>query len=245
MATSPFKPFFQKLSDNMGTALYERLSSPFFQSFIVAWISVNWEILYYLISSSVEQKSALDRIKFIQENLITTNQVLWKPLGYSFLFLFAYILLSSLGFFIWEFFLQLKRWIRGRVMQWRPMDEKDEEALRAKIRELDIEKAELIKQFGTNREELQRKITDLQSENNALEVAKSDFEKQIEQVSAEAESFRVDIERLQRTNRELSDSIAEFEIKNAALEDEKAQQLLESFQKEEGALENISHYMFS
>ena len=175
---SPFKPFLQKLSDNVGNSLYERLSSPFFQSFAVAWLSVNWEIIYYLLSGSVD-KTALERIEYIQQNLSSLNNVLWKPLGLSFGFLIAYIFLSSIGFFIWESFMQIKRWIRGIVQGWERQDEEYVRRLKDIIRDKDVANSKLIEQFGTKREAQQARIDELVKNEADKELKINDLEERL------------------------------------------------------------------
>jgi len=222
MSEANFKSFFQKLSDNVGAALYERLSSPFFQSFVAAWIALNWEIIYYLISSDVEL-DALGRIEYVRQNLASTKQILWKPLAWSFGFLLAYILLSSIGFFIWEVFQQVKRFIRGRVIGWRPADEDDVKSLKLKIKELDNVNNDLINQFGTQRLELQNKLVEFQGEKTSVDLELNELKKLNEDLEDTLEKSSALLSRkeaeLKKYQNDLSNNEANLNFKTKKLDE--------------------------
>lgn len=222
MSEANFKSFFQKLSDNVGAALYERLSSPFFQSFVAAWIVLNWEIIYYLISSDVEL-DALGRIEYVRQNLASPMQILWKPLGWSFGFLFAYILLSSIGFFVWEIFQQIKRYIRGRVIGWRPVDAEDVKNLKLKVKQLDNINNDLINQFGTQRLELQNKLIEAQGDKNSLDKELSEFRKSNSMLEESLEKLQYELTnsnlKLRSYENELSNSEADIKFRNKKQEE--------------------------
>lgn len=181
-----FKPFFQKISDHLGNSLYERLSSPFFQSFILTWISYNWEILYYMFSSN-PGGTLLERTKYIKENLTEIEDLLIYPVLISFAVLIGYVILSSFGFLIWEIFTQVKRWLRSVVIGLRPLDSEDEENYKKRIIRLDNQIEEMKSRYGSIRSDLAEEIENLKGE---LERKDRTIEKNLKEIKSKDEELQ-------------------------------------------------------
>ena len=79
--------------------LYERFSSPFGGTFITVWIIHHWQLVYSFFTFD-DDCTLNDRIYILQHNLSKSDNcdLLWIPLGYTFLVMFSYLLLNNLGY---------------------------------------------------------------------------------------------------------------------------------------------------
>ena len=95
---------------NSVNLLYERLSSPFGGTFISVWIVHHWQLVYSFFTFD-DDCTLNDRIYILQQFLSKsdTENLLWLPLGYTFLVMFSYLLLSNLGYAV---FLIFDKWAK-------------------------------------------------------------------------------------------------------------------------------------
>lgn len=195
---------YEKVKDIAGTALYERLSSPFFQSLIIAWLYFNWDIILYVLTSPTVGEEKVDYIKktFLENNY----DILWGPLLFSFISLSAYIFMSLLAFSLWEYFNIAKQNLRGLIRKLRRTDI-------AYVEQLQARNTELYEKIQQNKSEFEKRIDALESDINSQ---KESFEKRIDEGEKEIAEKNQLYEKLLTDKNDLDATIAKYnsEIKS-------------------------------
>ncbi len=108
---------FEELSKDIKAALYERMSSPLYSSFIISWLLCNWQIPYVTIFVSKEyfpltinSTEVKDKIEYIQQYILNDCyciKLFFIPLVSTILFITVFPFLTNGAFWLSEWF---KKW---------------------------------------------------------------------------------------------------------------------------------------
>ncbi len=111
---------FEEWNKDIKAALYERMSSPLYSSFIASWLVCNWKILYVtFVLDNKDLPSALDgkilyklnKLQYIEKYLLVDiNKLLFYPLLSALAFVTILPAISILVFALFELF---KKWRKG------------------------------------------------------------------------------------------------------------------------------------
>jgi hypothetical protein len=161
----------KKVADQISDVLYERLSSPFAHSFIIAWIFINRALLLYLFTSGgVEFEIRLAKINSYINFL---DGFVW-PLLFTFISIAVYIVGSSVAYLIWEIFIISKKAIKDKLNKYNHLNEEDANILR------DMN-ADLRKQKSEIQRDLENEISKL---NDEIKYLKETHTSEIEKLNA-------------------------------------------------------------
>jgi hypothetical protein len=86
--------------------LYERTTSPLYGTFIISWLIWNWKIVYITLFVS-EKQIGLDKLTYIDTNLISMNNIIWFPILSTIVLLLIFPFISNGAYWLSLIF---KRW---------------------------------------------------------------------------------------------------------------------------------------
>jgi len=87
---------FKELFDSSKHVLHERITNPFAGSFVLAWLTLNWELFYSLFT--FDKETTLDsKVSFIKGYISShwLGDMFLLPIGYAILIIIAYVILSN------------------------------------------------------------------------------------------------------------------------------------------------------
>jgi hypothetical protein len=87
---------FKKSINNI---LYERVTSPFYGTFIISWIIWNWNIVYLTLFVS-EKSLKVSKLVYINSNLIDYCKMIWYPLASSALLILVLPFVANGAFYV-------------------------------------------------------------------------------------------------------------------------------------------------
>jgi hypothetical protein len=212
----------KKVADQISDVLYERLSSPFAHSFIIAWVFSNRALLLYLFTSGdVEFEKRLTKINSYINYL---DGFIW-PLLFTFISITVYVIGSYGAYVIWEAFLISKKAIRDKLNKFNHLTEEDANTLRDMNAELRKQKSEIQKDLEneisklnddikylkeTHRSEIENLNTNSISEEQEVSVEEEEFEYE------GGKAFSIDrakwIDFKAETNEDIFELLSELEI---------------------------------
>ncbi|QKU72272.1 hypothetical protein HPY09_15185 [Vibrio cholerae] len=97
----------EEFKKSFNSVLYERVSSPLYGTFIVAWVICNWKILYVTLFVS-ENELAFHKLKWIETYALNLSDLLYKPIISTIFFLTIMPFVSN-GFY----------WLHLRFHKWK------------------------------------------------------------------------------------------------------------------------------
>lgn len=97
----------EELRKSFNSVLYERVSSPLYGTFIVAWIFWNWRILYITLFVS-EKELAFNKLQWIETYALNYSDLIYKPIISTIFFLTLMPFISN-GFY----------WLHLRFNKWK------------------------------------------------------------------------------------------------------------------------------
>lgn len=99
--------FLAGISESVKAHIDERLRSPFAGAFVIAWLIVNWKVIFSLFLSTDSVVVRLEEAS----NKFDAVSVFWKPLGLSILITIGFYVFSALFLCLFEFYGVAKRLI--------------------------------------------------------------------------------------------------------------------------------------
>jgi ABC-type cobalt transport system substrate-binding protein len=108
-------------------AIKDRLASRFASSFAVAWIIVNWRLIYYFFGSD---KTTEEKIQVIDKLYIPHELTLYWPLSLAILYILLYPFVSVFGDLVWTYFERIAKRKAGAILENKvPLFQEDKDAL--------------------------------------------------------------------------------------------------------------------
>jgi len=227
----------EDFKDSVSSVLKERMVSPLFGSFAIAWCFWNWPLLYYIFTVNNEI-SVETRLTYIKTHYTTFKHLLFRPLVSSVVLLLIYPLASGLItlFLVLidsmtkreSFKIQKKMPIphKDAIALYEKMDkeeerydrlfkEKDEQilSLHTKIKEVNTEyenaSSKYKAQINIQESNCKQNIYNLQSEISSLKELNASFEKTLSTYYKEKQARQERAKKLR--NRLLEDSVEKYE----------------------------------
>lgn len=165
---------FDELTDSAKAALYDRLKTPFFASFLFAWLCWNWDFLYFLFESETEASTTIRNAS----SYIDWRKSVWYPFLTSLTVFLAGGLLNLLYYWIRLGF----RWVRVKKLD--------------KSETITIhQRDKLIEEHIKNRKDLSQKVAELHEEVFDALKANEDLKRQNETLLLELSGLRGQVAR--------------------------------------------------
>ncbi|MEZ2746033.1 hypothetical protein ACBQ16_12625 [Halopseudomonas bauzanensis] len=162
----------KELSTSLKAQLYERVSSPILGSLLIFWLLFNWEaVVYFMLSDSKVE----DKILYINENFKDIWVNVYSPLIYSSIFCLVYPLLSFIPFYIWEWVSSQKLKSKNNLSMSEPLSVERSIAIRKELLEKETKIRRVIIEHNEEKEELEKVIKSLTSDNERLYKVISKF----------------------------------------------------------------------
>lgn len=170
------KELFSSLIGNF----HERISSPFFGSFVTAWLVINWRILYTIVCPLETAAATIAAI----EGYCTRERCFYYPLGFSLFYIIIFPWIKN-GIFLLQ--ATPKQWHRRKTFQW------EEQVLREKRGLVQLEtELSLLRQTMENKFETDKRNAEAGREEHRL-MMQQNFEErklQLEEKRLEIEAKR-------------------------------------------------------
>lgn len=170
----------KKIQDQISDALYERLSSPFFHSFVIAWIYFNRNLFIFLFHNSNDTYA--EKVSTVDDLLNFWDGIVW-PLLTTFWAVPLYVGASWLIHNVWEWFIVQKQNTRTRIRKIKLFNEEDANILR----EMNVNLRQNITKLQNAHE---NEITRLERENDArVKTFKEEISKLNNKIHSQKEQF--------------------------------------------------------
>lgn len=161
-----------EISDSLKASIYDRGKSPFYGSFIISWLGWNWRLVFSLFGDG--KQDFANRITIINETYVSWLTNLVYPL-------LTAATVFVVGNFLTSFFLRIKFLFsnhrRGKIQKLELLDEKQTENMWKRIGKKEIEinrllidKIAEIESYHSINQELNQKISTMESENLVLQT---------------------------------------------------------------------------
>ena len=131
---------FKKSINNI---LYERVTSPFYGTFIISWLIWNWNIVYLTLFVS-EKSLKVSKLVYINSNLIDYCKMIWYPLVSSAFLILVLPFVANGAYFINLKFTDWKKKQKQSVENKQLLTKEESFALRQEILEQDKKFSELL-----------------------------------------------------------------------------------------------------
>jgi hypothetical protein len=161
---------FKKSINNI---LYERVTSPFYGTFIISWLIWNWNIVYLTLFVS-EKSLKVSKIVYINSNLIDYCKMIWYPLASSALLILVLPFVANGAFYVNLKFTVWKRNQKQKIEGDELLTKAESFALRQEILEQENKFLELLASKQNEIEQLKGII------NNPAEIKNLDNEEKNE-----------------------------------------------------------------
>ncbi|WP_235593276.1 hypothetical protein [Leptospira interrogans] len=149
----------ENILKNIQEFLKERVSSPLLLSFTLSWTLMNWKILYILIGSEKEF-SLIERLLYVDNNLINSWYNICAPALFSLLFVIIYPFASVLVVAIWSFADHHKKKIVNKIYKQRLLTLDQSIRLTQDFERREEEYISLIDRKNNQIEKLKRNLED-------------------------------------------------------------------------------------
>ncbi|WP_188008527.1 hypothetical protein [Grimontia hollisae] len=163
----------KELSTSLKAQLYERVSSPILGSLLIFWILFNWEAVFYFMLS---ESKVEDKLIYINENFKDIWVNVYSPLIYSSMFCLFYPLLSFIPFYIWEWVSSQKIKSKNNLSMSEPLSVERSISIRKELLEKETKIRRIIVEHNEEKEDLEKVIKSLTSDNERLYKVISKFE---------------------------------------------------------------------
>ncbi len=217
-----------EISDSLKATLYNRSKSPFYGTFVIAWMGWNWQLLFTIFGKG--NQDFVKRIELAKEYADWFDNLLWPLLTASSAFIIGNILTSL--------FLRMKykfsNYRRDKIQKLDLLDEEQTAEVWKKINEKEMQvnrmltdKIAEIDSYKTINNGLTTSKAELEKEINSLNTVISNNKDKYENMSLENEQFNIENVNLKK---EIQDFISKKELNEK--EFERKDEEIESLKKE-------------
>lgn len=143
------------ITNFFGSALDElkrRINSPLAGTFLLAWLVVNWDFVYYFLFSEAKVET---KISHINNYFLSLHDTFFMPVYLTIAYIGVYPLITSLSDAVWIFMDRLGKKIASFFLEKYSVITKEEQAI-------------LYRQMRQKEEEYAEKIAELEKANDAL-----------------------------------------------------------------------------
>lgn len=130
-----------ELANSFKAILYDRIVSPLSGAFICSWLMINWKLLMVIFDGNT---SVVERIDYIENNLLNTNTILYYPIFSTLFIVIIYPWLSNIAYFLWQYANSFKLKTRLKFEDSSPLTLKQSIEIRKEMQRKDFEFNELL-----------------------------------------------------------------------------------------------------
>ena len=190
---------------SINAILYQRISSPFWGSFLLGWIASNWKIIIVLFFTQSEELG-LTKLEYIETNLLGLNNMLWQPLIFAFVIIFIGTALSYLVY-LWSKWTESGfRKVKEKYDGKKKINIEEAKELRITVNKEKDRYASIFKDLNENIEKLSIENVQLDEKNVQLDEKEKDTTKRLNDLQDRHKNLNEKVFKLTGENKEFKAS---------------------------------------
>ncbi len=211
----------------------ERINSPLYGAFILAWVGWNWEALYvtFFVDS---QRTGYDKIYYIQGLLQNKNNAIWYPLLSTLLILMVLPFLRIFFFWVSEQFKLFRDKIAIRIEDKKWLSPEAAKVLKKQLRDQEDEYEESLSKKEEINLKLQNSIDKIENELSEVKTENLKLIGNNESILEKSQKLEVEIENSKKELVEKEKAIDDLNNQNEVLKNTgvRQQSRIDSLEKE-------------
>ena len=158
----------KEFSSSINKIINERLTSPFYGTFIAAWLIINWKIIYFTVFVDSDEIEG-NKLDFIIQNYLEVANTIWLPLLATVLLITIFPFITYLAYWANLYFSSLRKKKKNQVEKNQLLTLEESSLIKIEIQNQKIRFNELLVDRDERIKELENQVEILSSKNIVTE----------------------------------------------------------------------------